>query len=272
MLNGPYDFNRTPIAPLGTKCLVHNKSAIRSTWAPHAVKGWYIGPARYHYRCYTVYIPSTKGIQQSETVKFFPYLVNMPAASTADLVLETVKDLTHLLQNPVPASPFNKFGTDTSQVLAALADIFSQLKPKTPADPQSQITVPNTQGISRRNQYRAVSPEPELDDAASHPLHNRAIPACGVTPPGTRGIQRRCHISISPPPQLLLQRPRPLTPPSPRVPTVVPEDNSYTGANDRGCARETISTAHRYPTRLSQHLINNLCTPSTNQLPAQSTY
>ena len=45
MLNGPYDFNCTPIAPLGTKNLVHEKPAIRSTWAPHVVEGWYIGPA-----------------------------------------------------------------------------------------------------------------------------------------------------------------------------------------------------------------------------------
>ena len=172
MLNGPYDFNRTPIAPLGTKCLVHNKSAIRSTWAPHAVKGWYIGPARDHYQCYTVYIPSTKGIQQSKKMEFFPYLVNIPATSTADLVLKIAKDLTHLLQNPAPASPFNKFGTDTSQALATLADIFSQLKPKTSANPPPQKIVPNTQGIPQQTQYHAVSPRSALDDAASHSLHN----------------------------------------------------------------------------------------------------
>ena len=35
MLNGPFDFNRTPISPLGTKCLVHEKPAVRGTWAPH---------------------------------------------------------------------------------------------------------------------------------------------------------------------------------------------------------------------------------------------
>ena len=60
MLNGPFDFNITPIAPIGTKCLVHEKPAVRGTWAPHGVDGWYVGPARDHYRCYTVYIPSTK--------------------------------------------------------------------------------------------------------------------------------------------------------------------------------------------------------------------
>ena len=61
MLNGPFDFKRTPIAPLGTKCLVHEKPVVCGTWAPHGVYGWYVGPAQDHYRCYTVYIPSTKG-------------------------------------------------------------------------------------------------------------------------------------------------------------------------------------------------------------------
>ena len=136
----------------------------------------------------------------------------------------------------------------------------------------SKITVPNTQDVPQRNRFRAVSPEPTPDDAASHSLHNRAVPTCDATPPSTRGSQHRLHVSISPPLPLLRQRSRPFPPPSPRVPMVIPEDNSYTGANDRGCAGETLSTAHQYPTFLSQHLINNLCTPSTNQSSAQSTY
>ena len=70
MLNVPYDFNRTPIAPSCTKCLVHKKPSVRGTWAPHAVDDWYICPARDHYRYYTIYILSTKGRRQTETVKF----------------------------------------------------------------------------------------------------------------------------------------------------------------------------------------------------------
>ena len=88
MINGPFDFNRTPIAPLGTKCLVREKPAVRGTWAPHGVDGWYVGPARENYRCYTVYIPSTKGTRHSETVEFFPFHVTMPATSSVDLVQE----------------------------------------------------------------------------------------------------------------------------------------------------------------------------------------
>ena len=34
---GPFDFNRTPITPLGTILLIHEKPEPREFWAPHAI-------------------------------------------------------------------------------------------------------------------------------------------------------------------------------------------------------------------------------------------
>ena len=51
-LNGALDFNRTPLAPPGTKFLVFEAPGVCRTWAPHGVTGWYIGSAPEHYRCY----------------------------------------------------------------------------------------------------------------------------------------------------------------------------------------------------------------------------
>ena len=56
---GNFDFNKTPMAPLGTKLLVHIKPEIRESWAPRATNGWYIGPALRHYHCYRVWILET---------------------------------------------------------------------------------------------------------------------------------------------------------------------------------------------------------------------
>ena len=228
MLNGPYNFNRTPIAPLGTKVLIHEKPAVRGTWAPHAVDRWYIGPARNHYRSYNVYIPSTKGTRYSKIVEFFPHLVTMPATSSADLVLETAKDLTHLLANPAPASPFASFGTDTSKALAALADIFSQLKPKTSPRPVQVSTIPQitqmptqsptpapthvpTQIRSLRVQQltstpthctRMVSPEPTI-----RPSQHQSPPA-----PCYQPTNRPMSQSPSPTPSPYPQAPRAISP------------------------------------------------------------
>jgi hypothetical protein len=58
-LNGTFDFNRTPLAPLGTKVVLHETPHQRRTWAPHGVEGWYVGYAQEHYRCYTIHVTST---------------------------------------------------------------------------------------------------------------------------------------------------------------------------------------------------------------------
>jgi hypothetical protein len=58
-LYGPFDFNKTPLAPLGTKALVYNNPATQTSWAPHATDGFYVGPTIDHYQCLRFYIPST---------------------------------------------------------------------------------------------------------------------------------------------------------------------------------------------------------------------
>jgi hypothetical protein len=68
---GQYDFNRTPMAPPGTRIIAHETPSRTQTWAPHGQDGWYIGPALEHYRFYTVYITKTRGERIVETVEFF---------------------------------------------------------------------------------------------------------------------------------------------------------------------------------------------------------
>jgi hypothetical protein len=71
-IDGQYDFNRAPMAPPGTRIIVHETPNRRITWAPHCQDGWYIEPPLEHYRCYTVYINKTRGERVVETVEFFP--------------------------------------------------------------------------------------------------------------------------------------------------------------------------------------------------------
>ena len=49
-LNGVFDFNRTPLAPPGTRFVVHEAPGNRRTCPPHGVNGWYLGPAPDHYQ------------------------------------------------------------------------------------------------------------------------------------------------------------------------------------------------------------------------------
>ena len=50
-LHGTFDYNKSPLAPLGTRVLVHDKTTNCRTWAPRGTKGWYIGPDLEHYWC-----------------------------------------------------------------------------------------------------------------------------------------------------------------------------------------------------------------------------
>ena len=50
-LFGPYGFNISPMAPPGTRVVVHDKPGNRTSWGHHGTPGWYIGPSLDHYRC-----------------------------------------------------------------------------------------------------------------------------------------------------------------------------------------------------------------------------
>eukprot|EP00957_Ditylum_brightwellii_P094618 7205965-Ditylum_brightwellii.AAC.1 len=59
-INGTFNFNATPLAPLGTHVTFHEKTNQRATWALNGTKAWYIGPVLEHYRCYKCFIVKTK--------------------------------------------------------------------------------------------------------------------------------------------------------------------------------------------------------------------
>jgi hypothetical protein len=91
-LNGAFDYNQTPLAPPGTKVIVHKTSSVRRSWPPHAgVDGWYIGAAPHHYRCWRVFIPQTAGERHYDTVEFIPATVPKPQLSSADAATQAIQ-------------------------------------------------------------------------------------------------------------------------------------------------------------------------------------
>jgi hypothetical protein len=78
---GPFDFDKTPLAPLSTKALVYNDPATGTSWAPHATDGFYVGPAINHYQCLRFYIPSTRHFCFSDTWRLYPAHCQIPILS-----------------------------------------------------------------------------------------------------------------------------------------------------------------------------------------------
>ena len=50
---GSFDFNKSPLAPPGTKVVIQEKPDNHRSWAPRGTKDWCVGPALEHYRCVT---------------------------------------------------------------------------------------------------------------------------------------------------------------------------------------------------------------------------
>jgi len=86
-----YDFKSHPIAPCGIKVLVHEPN--RSSWAAHGVRGFYLGPALAHYRCYNIFIPSTGAIRISNSVAWLPEKVKLPGSSAIDVLYTAIQGI-----------------------------------------------------------------------------------------------------------------------------------------------------------------------------------
>ena len=77
-LFGEFDYMKTPLAPPGTKCLVHLKTSQRPTWSPNGEEGWTIGWSPEHYRCIKVFFTKTRSERDCDTITFFPTAIPYP--------------------------------------------------------------------------------------------------------------------------------------------------------------------------------------------------
>ena len=124
-MNGTFDYNKTPLAPPGTKVLVYEPPSLRKTWSAHCVEGWYLGPAPNHYRCHRCFVTKTRSERISNTVKFLPHSWRMPTLSSRDAAIEAAEKLAVALNNPHPASILAPLKVQQKEALEKLAEIFN---------------------------------------------------------------------------------------------------------------------------------------------------
>jgi hypothetical protein len=164
-LDGKYEYNRSPMAPPGTRIIAHETPNRRRTWATHGQDGWYIGPALEHYHCYKVYINKIRSERVVETVDSPSTEIKLPFQSTRDLATEAAKQLTYALANPRPAGPFAQVGDEQLIALKKLASIFEGALPKQ----KKRTTTPllsNTRESPQRVEC-TVSPHTKLMTASA---------------------------------------------------------------------------------------------------------
>ena len=141
---GNYNYDSHPIAPPGSKCEVHLKPAQRKSFGSHSISGWYVGPAMEHYRCYKVYIPSTRNFRISDTVDFFPAKCRLPQPVMLEQVRQAALDLIKVLkQKPKHQPQPLTFGHTEHIALQKLAEIFQKdVKQVTPTSTPTDNPTP----------------------------------------------------------------------------------------------------------------------------------
>ena len=122
---GNYDFNTNPLAPPGTKCLIHLKPQKRGTFQAHGIDAWYIGPSMQHYRCFKCFVPETGGTRDTDTVEFFPQQVPFPNTTPEIYLQQAAADMLSILSEPKSNIPSLKYGDKYNN---AFIDIAKMLK------------------------------------------------------------------------------------------------------------------------------------------------
>jgi hypothetical protein len=115
--------------------LVYVDPDLRGSWGAHAIKGHYVSPALEHYRCYEVYIPSTRAVRTTDTLVWLPESIPMPGASSNDIIATCLTDILDALQNPSPNAPVNPLQPTQTEALKQLVKLFqtAEEKEKDPA-------------------------------------------------------------------------------------------------------------------------------------------
>ena len=163
LYGGAFNFAQHPIAPAGTRVLRHDKPSVRSSWAPHGVPGYYLGPALQHYRSYRVWSSTTKAIRVIDTVAWFPIGLTVPGPSTHDTLFHAVDGLKAALKQfsrtPLylrhASQPATTIIDSVIHGLHSLVDSSFLPSSSISAASDMESTIPQIRGCSPRQSHRS---------------------------------------------------------------------------------------------------------------------
>jgi hypothetical protein len=97
-INGPFDYNLMPLAPMGCAVQMHESTNRRTTWAENSINGWYLRTSPEHYWCNVIHMKKTRSEQISDTVWFKHKYITQPHVTAADQIVKAINDLTCALK------------------------------------------------------------------------------------------------------------------------------------------------------------------------------
>jgi hypothetical protein len=249
IVNGPNNWNRYPLAPLGCKAVIYNDGNIRGSWASRGVDRWYLGPSQDHYQCDLYFVPETRAYRISGSTELFPQHCQVPNLTQH----QHLRALTEELANVTTSA-----GT-TAKGRALIKKL--QVKINNILTPQASVATPKAQQRVREDEQRVraeeqrvidktpISTVPRITDAppimhAQNPTSKRALK---LTP----RIHARMTRNNTPGKLLAINRVHPI--PNTDAKTDIPTRHIST----RKCAGNPTppTTGHSLPTRAQHRLV-----------------
>ncbi len=97
--NGPFDYNATPLLPLGCPVIIHNKPSTRRSWDFRGSDGFYVGVSLKHYCFHRIIDSKTKALHISDTVDFRHHHLTIPTVTPADTIVHSLDAITNAITN-----------------------------------------------------------------------------------------------------------------------------------------------------------------------------
>ncbi|KAL7489106.1 LOW QUALITY PROTEIN: hypothetical protein ACHAW6_014701 [Cyclotella cf. meneghiniana] len=84
-MDSMFSFDATPMAPIGTECMIHIKPTRCHTWGYHSMKACHFAPAINHYCCVKV-VKDVGAVRITNTFKFLHHTLPVPIISPTDRI------------------------------------------------------------------------------------------------------------------------------------------------------------------------------------------
>ena len=121
-VHGHHDYMRHPFAPIGCAVEIHVKPGDQGTWDMRSVSGFSIGTSLEHYRCYNVYVTSTRATRISDQVYFRHKYITVPTMSPESHVVAAAQRLATALKGNIPTND------ETAEGLTKLEELFNKIE------------------------------------------------------------------------------------------------------------------------------------------------
>ena len=90
-VNGPFDYNAMPLAPMGCAAQIYESTNRRKTWAENSINGWYLRTSPEHYWCHVIHVKKARSERISDTVWFKHKYITQPNVTPVDQIVKAIQ-------------------------------------------------------------------------------------------------------------------------------------------------------------------------------------